>query len=424
MIALQPKPPTGTCTFDEPGPNEIEVYVKDASGYWDVQKAYVTVLGSFSPDTAAPAVQITSPAPGASVTGTVAVNVSASDNEVVTRVELYLDSGVLLGTDTTAPYSVTWNTAAATTGPHTLYAKAYDESGNTATSVDVSVTVLDTAPPSVSILSPAFGSWIPNNASVTISVSASDPAGVARVELYRDSGVLLGTDTTAPYSLDWTPAVLQGSHTLYAKAYDALDNSGNSATVSVFIVDLTPPAVSITSPAAGSTIPNNAPVTISAAASDDIGVVEVSFYVDSILLGTDTTAPYSLEWNPATATLGSHYFYARVSDGNSNSGTSASVSVTVADAIPPSVSITSPANGGTVSKNTTITISASASDNVGVTRVEFFVGSTLTCTDTTSPYTCSWRVPKTVGASYSLQAKAYDARNNVGTSTTVVVTAH
>lgn len=422
-ISLQAGPPTGTCAFDEPGPNQVEVYVQDASGYWDVQRAYVTVLGSFSPDTVAPAVQITSPASGASVTGTVAVNVSASDNEVVKRVELYLDSGVLLGTDTTAPYGVTWNTVAATMGPHTLYAKAYDESGNAATSADVSVTVVDTAPPSVSILSPAFGRSIPNNSPITISASASDPSGVARVELYRDSGVLLGTDTVAPYSLDWTPTALQGSHTLYARAYDEAGNSGTSSTVGVIVVDLTPPAVSITSPAGGSTIPNNAPVTISAAASDDIGVVEVSFFVNSILLGTDTTTPYSLEWNPATATLGSHSFYARAYDGNGNSRTSTSVSVTVADATPPTVSITSPSNGGTVPKNTTVTISASASDNVGVTRVEFFVGSTLTCTDTTSPYTCAWRVPKTAGASYSLQTKAYDARNNLGTSTTVVVTA-
>jgi len=76
----------------------------------------------------------------------------------------------------------------------------------------------------------------------------------------------------------------------------------------------------------------------------------------------------------------------------------------------------------TVAKNTTITIQATASDDVGVTRVEFYVGSTLTCTDTTSPYTCSWKVPKGASQQFSLQARAYDARGNVGTSAVVQVT--
>jgi hypothetical protein len=100
------------------------------------------------------------------------------------------------------------------------------------------------------------------------------------------------------------------------------------------------------------------------------------------------------------------------------------VSITVLDATPPTVSITSPANGGLVTRNATTTITVSASDNVGVTKVEFYVGTTLKCTDTTSPYTCAWSVPKGAGVQYSLQAKAYDARNNVTASTVVTVTSH
>jgi len=71
-----------------------------------------------------------------------------------------------------------------------------------------------------------------------------------------------------------------------------------------------------------------------------------------------------------------------------------------------------------------VTLTASASDNLGVTRVEFYVNSVLKCTDTSSPYTCTWKVPKTVGVTYSLQAKAYDAPGNAGISAVVQVTSH
>jgi len=56
------------------------------------------------------------------------------------------------------------------------------------------------------------------------------------------------------------------------------------------------------------------------------------------------------------------------------------------DSVAPTVSITSPANGAIVARRSTITITATASDNVGVTRVEFLVDGALQCTDTTAPY--------------------------------------
>jgi hypothetical protein len=248
---------------------------------------------------------------------------------------------------------------------------------------------------------------------------------VNRVEFYRDSAVLLGTDYAAPYSATWNTGTAAGPHTLYAKAYDDSGNSTTSVTVGVTVPDTIAPTVTMTGPAQGSTLPNNAPATLSASAFDSVGVARVELYRDSgVLLGMDTTAPYSLGWNPSTTTIGSHTLYAKAFDAAGNSGTSANVGVTVVDATPPVVSITSPVNGGTVPKNTTVTIAASASDDVGVTRVELLVGGSLVCTDTTSPYTCAWRVPKPGGASYALQAKAYDANNNVGTSATVLVTAH
>jgi phosphatidylinositol-3-phosphatase len=91
------------------------------------------------------------------------------------------------------------------------------------------------------------------------------------------------------------------------------------------------------------------------------------------------------------------------------------------DTTPPTVSITSPLNGAVVPRRTTVTIAASASDNVGVTKVNFYVNNTLKCTDTTAPSSCVWFVPSKRHANYALVAKAYDAANNVGTSNTVTV---
>ena len=146
-------------------------------------------------------------------------------------------------------------------------------------------------------------------------------------------------------------------------------------------VDATPPTVSITSPAGGATVSGT--IAISATASDNEGVTQVQFFVDGALLSTDTTAPYSASWDTTAAPNGAHSLTAEATDGQGNLGTSATVNVTVnnPDITPPTASITSPANGATVSG--TITISATASDNEGVTQVQFFVDGVLLSTDTT-----------------------------------------
>lgn len=92
------------------------------------------------------------------------------------------------------------------------------------------------------------------------------------------------------------------------------------------------------------------------------------------------------------------------------------------DTIAPTVSITSPANGAAIARNAQVTIAATASDNMGVTKVEFYVNNTLTCTDTSSPYSCAWKMPGTKNATYTIIAKAFDAAGNVGTSSAVRVT--
>lgn len=207
------------------------------------------------PDTTAPSVSITSPAGGATVSGTTTIAANASDNIGVSRVEFFVD-GVLHSTDTTAPYSASWNTTTATNASHSLTARAFDAANNQTTSAAVSVTVNNAAPPppdttapSVSITSPAGGATV--SGTTTISASASDNVGVTRVEFLVD-GVLLSSDTSSPYSASWnTTTATNAAHTLTARAFDAADNQTTSGAVSVTVSNTAPSTATLTVTATG-----------------------------------------------------------------------------------------------------------------------------------------------------------------------------
>ncbi len=95
----------------------------------------------------------------------------------------------------------------------------------------------------------------------------------------------------------------------------------------------------------------------------------------------------------------------------------------VADTTPPIVSITSPLNGVKVARRSMLTISATATDNIGVTQVQFSVNNTVVCTVTLSPYTCNFSVSGKPGAIYALTARAFDAKGNSAQSNAVTITA-
>jgi hypothetical protein len=213
------------------------------TGGYDDHDDVVFAVGSANSDTTPPTTAITSPAAGATVSGTVTISASASDNVGVTRVEFYVD-GALSSTDTTSPYSASWNTTAVANGTHSLTSKAFDAAGNSTTSTGVSVTVsnstADTTPPTTAITSPAAGATV--SGTVTIVATASDNVGVSKVDFYVD-GALSSTDTTSPYSASWTTtAVANGAHSLTTRATDAAGNVGTSAAVSVTVSNVAPGA--------------------------------------------------------------------------------------------------------------------------------------------------------------------------------------
>jgi hypothetical protein len=141
---------------------------------------------------------------------------------------------------------------------------------------------------------------------------------------------------------------------------------------------------------------------------------------------TANGGPTSGTWS---ATAGTHTILAYVDDidrfaesNESNNTLSTSITVgSASDTTPPTVSITAPTNGASITYGTTVTIIASASDNVGVTSVDFKVDGTTIYTDTTSPYSTNWS-GFGLGA-HTLTAVAHDAAGNTKTSSGVTVTA-
>ncbi|HEX6712682.1 MAG TPA: family 16 glycosylhydrolase [Thermoleophilaceae bacterium] len=89
------------------------------------------------------------------------------------------------------------------------------------------------------------------------------------------------------------------------------------------------------------------------------------------------------------------------------------------DTTAPSVEITAPRTGSIVKRSTTVALAASATDNVAVSKVEFYNGSTRLGTDTTAPYTGSWKAPTKRGLQ-TITAKAYDPAGNVATTSSTV----
>jgi hypothetical protein len=335
----------------------------------------------------------------------------------ISRVEFLVD-GALMGTDFTAPYQYSWVSPPA--GSYVLTARAHDDNGvSTADSRSVTINVPNT-PPNVVLTAPADGATFQAPASITLQASASDPDGsIARVEFLRD-GALIGTDTTAPYSLTWSN-VPAGTYSLAARA---VDNRSGITTSAAVTVTVTPPnvapTVTLDSPASGAEFTSPANILLTASAADSDGAIMwVEFYSGTTLLGTDSAAPYEFAWNAVLA--GSYALRARAID-NIGAATDSSVAtITVNDPppnAPPTVSVSVPS--GEFYAPATLTFAATAADGDGaVVRVDFYADGNLLGADDTAPYAFDWvDVP---AGSYTITAVATDDAGGTGTSAPVSV---
>jgi hypothetical protein len=191
-----------------------------------------------------------------------------------------------------------------------------------------------------------------------------------------------------------------------------------------YVRETTPPAVAITAPTSGGSV--GAETTLRATATDASGIRFVRFSVDFVEIGTAITPvsgnTYEVPWDSRSVAPGPHSVIAIATDGVGTQAVSPAVNFDVfTDMVPPTATITAPAANANVTGTVTYTATASDDRNV-ITEVNFLVGDTVVCTDTTSPYTCSWNTRPEGNGSATLRVKASDRFNNVGTSAARTVT--
>ena len=274
------------------------------NGRIDALAAVLLAQGQAPVDNDPPTVAFSNPQDGAEVSGLVAVNATAADNVGVSKLELFDDQG-LVGTDLSAPYSFSWDSARAGEGQNaTLTLVAHDSHGNTAAQ-SISVHVQDTTPPVISVPGDrTVEATGPLTAVVLGSASATDNI---------DGAVSVTPDNTGPFPV--------GASTITWTASDSANNTA-TATQTITVRDTTPPAV--TAPA-------------------DISVIATGT-LTGVALGTATAIDLvdgSLTAIPGPAgpyTVGVHMVTWQATDNAGNAGTAQQVvTVTAPDTTPPQI---------------------------------------------------------------------------------------
>jgi hypothetical protein len=361
--------------------------------------ATVTVTGGIS-DTTPPTVSITFPTAGATVAGAVTITAVASDDIGVTRVEFLID-GAVVGQGVSArqagPFEFSWNTTTYTTGAHTLETRAYDAAGNVASSAAVPVTVDQNSVR----FTERFSASGPDNAGWSLTewaLDASDQTGTTGSKSILGSATPAFNTVTRTASVSvvlaanprltyWRKLDLSGANTSASAAFRVIVNDGVDT-----VVD------SVVKSGAGAIAESNwtqrADVNLSAFANKSV-------IIKFVVTATDT---------------GSNLTRARAWVDSISVGPPSDA----ADTTPPTVNVTAPANAATVSG--TVDVTASASDSVGVRKVEFYVDGALAYTDTAAPFVFTWNTAGVANGGHSLMAKAYDAANNIGTDNDTTVT--
>jgi len=370
---------------------------------------------------ALPTARVTAPASNATFVApaNIAITASASDTDgTIAKVEFYRDA-VLLGTDTTSPYAFTWSNAPV--GTYALTARAYDNAGGVTTSAVISIQVKANVAPTVAITAPANNSRYVAPATINLAASASDRDGtIAKVEFFQGS-TKLATVTSAPYAFTWA-SVPGGTYILTAKATDSRGAVTASAAVTVKVNKA--PVVALSAPGDNTILQTPASVTIAATASDGDGSIsKVEFLRNGVVLGTDTSSPYSFAW--ASIPIGTYVLTARATDNLGTTTTSVARTLTVIANQAPVVALTLPANNATFIAGAPVTLEANAADPDGtIAKVEFFAntvtyGNSLVGTDTSHPYSIS--APLHEGGNV-LTAVATDNKGVQTTSAAVNVT--
>ena len=376
------------------------------------------VVDNTAPDVAL----VGAPTEGQLVSGTIGIAASASDaTSPVASVKFYV-RGSLLGTDSTAPFSLNWNTTTGADGGATIQVVVEDMAGNTTTSAVRNVSV-DNVSPTPTLADP--GQYLNG----TVSLSASSDADTTQVDFERrtaggGSWVTIASDTTTPWgtSLD-TTALADGLYDFRAIATDATGHTGTSPIRANVRVDNTSPAGSLTSPAGGATV-GGPSVTLSGSYSDaGSGIASVRYELRPTgggswtTIATSTSAPFSATWDATTVASGSYDLQPVLTDRAGNTFTGAMRTITV-DVSAPTVVLANP--GATISGSVTLNATVTGS---GATQVAFATspagGASWSSvgTDTSAPWSATFNTSLLPDGVYDIRATVSDSLGNTSFDT-------
>lgn len=242
-------------------------------------------------DPSRPIVKLAAPSRNARVGGLVTITPRVGDNRGVAWVQLWKD-GVLWSTSYTSPYTLTWDTSREFEGTHTLQVRAVDVAGNVGQSSTHRVSV-DVTRPTVSVAVPSTRGIV--SGVVNVGVKAADRGGISRVTLSVD-GVVVATDTAAPYLLPWDSRLARNNvrKTLVITAYDrsGLSTSAQRVVIPRNIRDAKAPTVRVYAPQANKAVPVGGVLTVQVNARDNVGVKAIWILLDDTVLRSSDTAPF------------------------------------------------------------------------------------------------------------------------------------
>ncbi|MFW5470464.1 Ig-like domain-containing protein [Knoellia sp. CPCC 206435] len=375
-----------------------------------------------------PSVSVVSP--GTAVKGTVTVSMTAADGETgIASVTLEVfapgaSDWATICTDTVAPYSCSWSTSAAgvVDGQYSLRARATDNAGYESVSDVVRTTVAN----NVLVVLASPGDVVRGTVALATSVYNAPVTNTVRVE-YAPTGTTrwtsICTNLTSPYACSWnTTGLASGDYDLRSVL-----TSGNltatSALVEAVTVDNTAPSVTMVDPGT----PLSGTRTFTATAADaDSGVAQV--VIQHLRSGTSTwqdlctisTEPWSCRVATSPLLDGTYSFRAVATDVAGNQATSTAVTNRVVDNTISSITVDVPPT-----LNGTVSVTAAASSSAGVASVRIQVAPTGTstwtdlCTDTTSPYACTWDTTTVVDGLYDVRGILLDGKGQTLTSAVV-----
>ncbi|WP_290518071.1 Ig-like domain-containing protein [Alcanivorax sp.] len=327
----------------------------------------------------------------------VLIQTSVTDDYGLRRVEFYRD-GELIGIAKTNPYQLPVVIDVEDgVSEQQISARAIDLAGNVVEGSVLVAVLNDDSPPTLAITQPAQTSLI-EGLTLSLAANASDNAGIKQVDFYINN-VLVASDESLPYVSSYSVAAdyANAGDTPLAVRAEAIDFSGNTTTDSreVNVTPDLPPLLSVTSgPKNGDSFTEATIISFAAEATDDVQVDRVELLVDGEVVRTRFGGPYNFSFNAPLldSVVNPINVVIRAFDSQQQVTVSDPVALTVIRDNPPEVQIATPLAGDTITEGSLVNFSATATDDIGISRVDFFVDNQLVSSDSSEPYEVSSRL--------------------------------